>query len=651
MNHITRLAAILLPITFLIACGGGGGGGGSTPASMTRTTPTTGGLTTTNAEVVLTGVERSTTSSPSTSTASDVVEETPMAVRTSTNGSPPPSSLNTSTAVLMEIDGIIASGTDTLLVSDMVGVSTAGVSNHRVSCTNPTTCDETDIGGVTITVSTNNFTANELIREAMAVGEKTGVTLVVSLTVDTDGDINVAYGGLLEDSLFTINGFVTTDANDNIAGVLAGSSLGDATGSRPTGTGSATWNGIMVGARENTDSVDIIQGDATITANFTNMDVDVSFTNIQNLDTGSAVSGTIRWNDITVTATGTFATRANAVAGSRSIQGAFYGTNHSEVGGVFNDPATRIRGAFGATRISGSSAVLNGVDTSTDDSADDIVVETLAEVRMLTGGSEPTGLTTSTAVLAAADAIVDATGTDTLLVSDMLGASAAGVTDHRVSCTNPTTCDDVTVGRVGITISTANFTAAELTREAVAVMEKNGVTLFASLTEDEDGGVNIGYGGWLDDSLFALNGFVTTDANDNIAGVLAGFSLGDATGTMPTSGSATWNGIMVGGQENGDHIDIVQGDATVDIDSFTNPDVDVLFNNIQNLDTGRAVAGTISWDGIPVTATGTFQRVGATGSTGIEGTFYGADHAEVGGVFNHEGTNIRGAFGAARSSN
>ena len=84
--------------------------------------------------------------------------------------------------------------------------------------------------------------------------------------------------------------------------------------------------------------------------------------------------------------------------------------------------------------------------------------------------------------------------------------------------------------------------------------------------------------------------------------------------------------------------------SQLDIDvAFTNiRDIDVAFSN-DNDDRARLSHENIVWENIPVTS-GSF----ATGSdeSSIEGRFYGPNHEEVGGIFEHN--EIVGAFGAKR---
>ena len=221
------------------------------------------------------------------------------------------------------------------------------------------------------------------------------------------------------------------------------------------------------------------------------------------------------------------------------------------------------------------------------------------------------------------------------------------------------------------------------------VMVKNRVTLYGSVRSIDDLSA-IGYGGWLDGSMFAMFGARVPE--DHESGMTFGLSIGNDSGSNPAgTGSATWSGIMVGGVVDGESLSsccpdirvvapaplLIQGDATIDIDDLTAPDVDVLFSNLVNLTLADArreysvqrqtlrsrfpvdysridyedaiLKSVISWSDLPLT-NGAFTGGAPDGSTrmdgSIEGRFYGVNHEEVGGVFQQGG--FAGAFGATR---
>ena len=125
-----------------------------------------------------------------------------------------------------------------------------------------------------------------------------------------------------------------------------GTSIGQLSETSPV-EGNATWEGVMVGGRigETADFGDPVRGDATLTYDFANTDVDVAFTNIQSIR-DVAVPATypnMYWQNLAV--------RDGRFGGGfddPTIEGRFYGPNHEEVGGIFQ--RNRIVGAFGAQR-------------------------------------------------------------------------------------------------------------------------------------------------------------------------------------------------------------------------------------------------------------------------------------------------------------
>ncbi len=180
-----------------------------------------------------------------------------------------------------------------------------------------------------------------------------------------------------------------------------------------------------------------------------------------------------------------------------------------------------------------------------------------------------------------------------------------------------------------------------------------GVNIVDVRGRDEEAGIVTDFktlGGWLDYSAFAVDvNSVVSSVSDGVdlrgTDFAVAYSLGDATGTTPAFGNATWTGTMVGGDASltayrGNRI---IGDATLRFD-LSQSDIDVTFTNIRDIDAGRVrVHGHITWQNIPVTS-GSFST-GFIGNS-IDGRFYGRNHEEVGGVF--ERNQIAGAFGAKR---
>ena len=156
------------------------------------------------------------------------------------------------------------------------------------------------------------------------------------------------------------------------------------------------------------------------------------------------------------------------------------------------------------------------------------------------------------------------------------------------------------------------------------------------------------FGLWMEHSFFLTYQTLTLDpVFDEIIVYLDIFSIGAASGTNPSAGSATWEGVMGGFDEGYAGRDISRlerevnyyiGLASLTLNSFEEPTIDVLFSNIMNIDESAGFHD-VRWADLPVIAGG-FE------GAGILGRFYGPQHEEVGGVFQF-GT-INGAFGAVR---
>ena len=155
-----------------------------------------------------------------------------------------------------------------------------------------------------------------------------------------------AFGGCMVYNYFLAAWGDYSDTTYPSAQVGVGLSIGNATGTHPAVD--ATYNGVMLSVitAEGGTQGDGVEGDATLEFNIANpggAQMDVSFTNITNRETGGTLSD-ITWNLIQVGADGTFDKRNDM----EKIHGIFYGPNHEEVGGTFNRDG--VTGAYGASR-------------------------------------------------------------------------------------------------------------------------------------------------------------------------------------------------------------------------------------------------------------------------------------------------------------
>ena len=195
---------------------------------------------------------------------------------------------------------------------------------------------------------------------------------------------------------------------------------------------------------------------------------------------------------------------------------------------------------------------------------------------------------------------------------------------------------ELSYNRDDLTISANARIRINPPREGVSMGEISGRTTYEGWHEDYTV-----LGGWLEESFFGVS---LNRAGGRIQGVsidgfeaLSAFSLGNASGSNPLSGSATWRGVMVG-RDDANPTATVTGRTDLTYD-FGDNTVDVNMSNI----TGPRTYANMTWNDLAVRAG---QFGGGSGSNSLEGTFYGVSHQEVGGIF--ERNAIVGAFGAKR---
>ncbi len=256
---------------------------------------------------------------------------------------------------------------------------------------------------------------------------------------------------------------------------------------------------------------------------------------------------------------------------------------------------------------------------------------------------------------------------DSLLVSDAVGeftlaGVGSGSARFDISCTGDTcTMSSASITfpllgtqsvEIGEDVSVTDLGLSEISGDewpepgSVGHKTINDVDLarFEGLEDVNLEGLGTGsefYGGWLDYQVFTVAVGKESDPAEGIEFEAAfAMSLGDATGTVPISGSATWKGAVVGTDMA--RKELIEGRAEITIDDFSAPKVDAAFTQIVGLDDG-APRENMNWNDIPVTGLG--FKAGAAGDS-IEGRFYGPQHEEVGGIF--ERAETLGAFGAKR---
>lgn len=177
----------------------------------------------------------------------------------------------------------------------------------------------------------------------------------------------LSYGGWLHHTEFRVSfsrscvvgvaGCSETDPEFEAAHVQ-GFAAGVYSGTTPTGVGSATWRGVMVGMESpepGSDEAsallasgrpDVFLGDARIAIDdLADPDADVSFTGIHNVTEGTSRDD-MSWENLRVRDDGLFGQPAGD--GNGYIAGMFTGSRHQEVGGHFRRDG--IAGSFGAKR-------------------------------------------------------------------------------------------------------------------------------------------------------------------------------------------------------------------------------------------------------------------------------------------------------------
>ena len=159
------------------------------------------------------------------------------------------------------------------------------------------------------------------------------------------------------------------------------------------------------------------------------------------------------------------------------------------------------------------------------------------------------------------------------------------------------------------------------------------------------------YGGWLQNSFFAIvvDEFMEADDDQRIG---TAFSQGEKTTTDPAALNGydlTWKGRLFGLGHTTDveggttRNNRIGGDVKITLD-INEQSVDVVFEDLfdynNSSNNSRLLDYDWEWTNLMLNGTGGFM------SSTLEGQFYGDDHLEVGGTFDHNG--IIGAFGAKR---
>ncbi len=155
------------------------------------------------------------------------------------------------------------------------------------------------------------------------------------------------------------------------------------------------------------------------------------------------------------------------------------------------------------------------------------------------------------------------------------------------------------------------------------------------------------YGGWMKHSFFASTAVMWVNDLDPDQGVVQAYGTvtGNSMSTNPTM-EATWTGFVTAKDHNvaTDLTSVVTGDARISVSIDEQVLVDVHLTDMVNDMTSQSYTDMI-YEGMPATDD-QFGRYHADDDK-VSGVFYGPNHEEVGGVFDHpEG--LAGAYGGKR---
>ena len=147
----------------------------------------------------------------------------------------------------------------------------------------------------------------------------------------------------------TLNGY--HDGNDRLQatatawGIDPGPAFADA---HADATGSATWEGVLLGADLGSDGLPPVTGEANVQIDLATLRGTAAFSDLQVLAEGQARA--FRLPDLQ------YAIRAEGLGDNvfgddaGHVAGRFYGSGHKEVAGTLNDPGAELIGAFGGRK-------------------------------------------------------------------------------------------------------------------------------------------------------------------------------------------------------------------------------------------------------------------------------------------------------------
>ena len=340
-SDFLRLTTIILSLALLVACGGGGGGNSTaimTPTTGNPNTPPTGGGGGGNVNPLADLADfMPTANSSSIRAVQNIINVTDVSIDISDSFQEESLGNDSSARCSSQFCSIELPGSPNTLaflkdnLADLSLVRRSAFfsnSNYSSEITNGTVIE--GIEGITF-----------------ARGNLTGMRAADSTPLEFE-----TFAGWLNGSVFgTIQVSIGLSAGEQYRFISYGAGVyTDSTSSpapNPTAIGSETtsarWEGATVASIK--ASREFIFGDATITVNFTDTNVDLEFDNWRNLNNQELSNmAPITYEDVGL-GRGRFSLRKNS---NFVAFGRFYGTDHAEVGGWFN--TEDVTGAFGGTR-------------------------------------------------------------------------------------------------------------------------------------------------------------------------------------------------------------------------------------------------------------------------------------------------------------
>ncbi len=372
--------------------------------------------------------------------------------------------------------------------------------------------------------------------------------------------------------------------------------------------GAVRYTGGLLGAALDHTGLPPVTGDATLSVDLATLDGMASFTSLTVYPGGAPevfADGSLHFP---------IELSANSVVGTgvaSTLQADFYGPNHDDVAGVLHDPQAGLLAGFGATLDERPSRE-----------------ELIASADYLVGLSVRWG-----------------------------SANPAEDGYHHYRCGTDAGCemrqfgrsDSMMTTRENVLASSAGWTLRNTARTEAdydyVVLER-----LTSVSTDGARGRRVmdGYTGTMEHMAFGVGfedsvNWETDATSDDFRNHWTGVQ-GTLSGSLP-SGSARWSGLMVGFQDGypwGEN-PFVGGRATVDFSLSSNL-MDVKFSKVTSRD-GQRVLSDFGFEDLQASADGTFSG----GTEGfINGAFFGPDHEEAGGMFDHYAAQVTGSFGARR---